>query len=711
MAIKRTFNGATLRKPGVYTQIKVENLTGFPLQPTGVVGIIGEAAGGEPAVLDILQGSQIQAAKARYKSGPIADALSLLVEPSNDPRIANGASTVIVYKVNPSTQSTLALDDNAGADLIDVTSKNYGVDENQISIAVAQGNTVDATAKIEGSVSGPFESVDAKTLILNVNGTDYTYTCGITGTQEATDIVDDLNTPANWSPSKPIIASLNAQKVNLTLDVATLTTAKLDLGYIKVDAASTLDTVAGLIGSNRGVKGSRYLTTTKGSQLEDAEEEIGAESQISILYTGSAVTCLLEIKDVSTERKLLTTCAATAADDLDIVIGREDEDGIMSPVLTIQEVVNLINATGKYTVSVTGANASLNAIELDYTTAYIENVAFQIKRDCQHLVDFLNVQSELVSAERKSNVYGSLAILATTFMSGAIAGVSTNTLYANGFEALETIRCNTVVPLISKDIGSVSIATINALAKSHVIKMWSTTGKSERNAYVSLLGSKAQFKAASKALASAYVSICGQDPLVFSYSQGRLAYLDPWGQACIKAGLQAGAPVGEPTTHKLENVNAYRVRDGSWDPKLDYEEMIEANCMISEPLDGGGWRDVVGNTTYGKDGSFVWNRVSVIAAAGFVAYDLRLNLESELTGTKAKTGTANSIANSVVARMEIYLKDELIVGDDTNGQLGFKNLRVEVSGNTAALDISITPVQGIDFVLPTIYLSDIRQTA
>jgi hypothetical protein len=153
------------------------------------------------------------------------------------------------------------------------------------------------------------------------------------------------------------------------------------------------------------------------------------------------------------------------------------------------------------------------------------------------------------------------------------------------------------------------------------------------------------------------------------------------------------------------------VRDNSWDPKLDYEEMIEANCMISEPLDGGGWRDVVCNTTYGKDGSFVWNRVSVVEAAGFDSYDLRLNLEAEFTGTKSKTGTANSIANFVIARMGIYLKDDLIVGDDTNDQLGFKNLRVEVAGNTATLDISITPVQGIDFVLPTIYLSDIRQTA
>jgi hypothetical protein len=175
--------------------------------------------------------------------------------------------------------------------------------------------------------------------------------------------------------------------------------------------------------------------------------------------------------------------------------------------------------------------------------------------------------------------------------------------------------------------------------------------------------------------------------------------------------MRAGAEVGEPLTFKILNVNDVRVQDGSWNPRKDYAEMLEAGCTIVEPIDGGGFRFVLGNTTYGVDDSFVWNRESVVQASGFVAYDLRTNLEAAFTGTKAKTGTAEAMANFIKARMSSYLDAEIIVGDDLNGNNGYKNLRVKIEGSTAVINVSITPVQGIDFILPTIYLSDIRQSA
>ena len=207
MAIKRVFNGATIRKPGAYSSVKVENLSGFPLQATGTVGIIGEAVGGEADVLDILERSQIQSAKARYKSGPIADALSLLSAPSSDPRVANGASTIIVYKTNVGTMSSLALDDNTGADMIDLISKNYGADENQVNIVVSEGSVADADAAIAGTIDGPF--VLGGTLAVVVNGTEYTYTCVMTGatgaTGSAAEYLANMNLTGTWSPSKPVV--------------------------------------------------------------------------------------------------------------------------------------------------------------------------------------------------------------------------------------------------------------------------------------------------------------------------------------------------------------------------------------------------------------------------------------------------------------------------------------------------------------------------
>ena len=51
--------------------------------------------------------------------------------------------------------------------------------------------------------------------------------------------------------------------------------------------------------------------------------------------------------------------------------------------------------------------------------------------------------------------------------------------------------------------------------------------------------------------------------------------------------------------------------------------MIDAGILFLQPLDTGGFRWAVGNTTYGRDASFVFNRISVVEAAGFIAFDLR----------------------------------------------------------------------------------------
>lgn len=709
MAIKRTFNGRTIIKPGAYTKIVVENLSGFPLQPTGVVGIIGEAKGGEPHVLDVLSTSGIQEAKARYKSGPIADALELLVNPSKDSRIVNGASKIVVYKVNSSTQATLNLKNFSNVNQLALESKNYGADENQINVLVSSGAVLDENAKITGSISGPFTLAGGETLILNINGQNYTFTGTLVGSQTASALVGDLNTAGNWAPSKPIIASVSSNKVMIEIDVAVLTSAKLDYGFIKVDTASTIDTIIGMSGSKRGVKGSRFITVVKGV-IEEVSQELGGEVMLSVLYQGSGTSCLMDLKEISGELRLKTTCAGASSDNLDILlVGSAGENQH-----TVKSLVELINTNPAYVAVVVSKNPFVNGSELDfYDQVEIKSVAMTINKDIKAMEDHFNIISQFVGATKLDNVYGSVAtMLIPAFMTGASDGSALNSDFANGFEAFKEERINCVVPLISKDIGPLTVDSINALAVSHCLWGWSTDGKSERHAFVSKLGSKEQFKTAARTAQSGYVSMFGQQVRVLD-KNSNLVWLDPWAQACIAAGMRAGTEVGEPLTFKIMNVNDVRVFDGTWNPKKDYAEMIEAGCTISEGLDSGGFRFVVGNTTYGVDASFVWNRESVVQAAGYVAYDLRYNLELVFTGNKAKTGTAEAIANFIRARMSQYLQADIIVGDDLNEGLGFydKSLRVNVEGNTALINISITPVQGIDFILPTIYLADIRQSA
>lgn len=710
MAIKRTFNGATLIKPGAYSKTVVENLTGFPLLPAGTVGIIGEAAGGEPGVLDILSGIGVQQAKERYKSGPIADALELLVNPSKDPRIPNGASTICVWKTNSSTASSLALANDAAAPatLLTLTSKNYGADENLVNVTVDEGETVDSDASLTGTLDGPFTVANGNTLILNVNGTAYTFTNTLVGSQTATAVMGELNTGARWAPSKPIVASLDGQKIKITIDTATLTFAFNEYGFIDVDATSTIDTILGITGEIRGHKGSRIFTIKNSTGKEEVSSELGGLDQLQIQYTGAGTAATLTLNVQSSQLKLTTAITGASGDNLDIVL--EDAEGKNKH--TLQTLVDTLNSTGKYAASVLGLNPQRNANELDqYLSLKILQVPAKLRADNAEIANDLTLFSSYVDAAVTDNAYYAVAPVASpTFLTGAADGSSANSDYAAGFEAFKGERINKVVPLISKDTGAVSIDSVNALAQAHAAWGWSTAGKNEREAFCSYSGTKAEIKQGARDLNSAFASLVGQEVQVLNrYSD--LEWKDPWALACVLAGLRSGAEVGEPLTFKILNVNDIRSPSNDFDPKADFAELIEAGVTIVEPLDSGGFRCVLGNTTYSSDQNFVWNRESVVQVAGYVAYDLRYNLELQFTGTKAKTGTAASIANFCKARMTTYLNGDLIVGDDLNEGLGYKNLRIFVEGNTAVINVSITPVQGLDFLLPTIYLADIRQTA
>lgn len=712
MSIKRTFNGRLIIHPGAFSKIVVENLTGFPLQDTSTVAIIGEAAGGEPRVLDILTREGIQDAKVRYKSGPIADALELISNPSLDPRLPNGASKIVVYKVNSSTQSELNLENSQAApvDQVLMKSKNYGSDENLLNMLVSQGAVLDFNARIDASLAGPFNLAGGETLIVNANNVVHTFTNTLVGAAiTAAALMAELNTAARWSGSiKPVIASLPSN-LRITLDPAVITGGEKDYGYLKIDATSTLDTIVGMSGEARGQKGGRIVSLNKSLQNE-VTLELGGVAMMSLKYVGAGTAAKMDLKMIANELRLQTVCTGAAGDNLDILL--MDVDGKNKH--TIKSLVDLISANAAYLAVVLAPNPAQNANELDYYDQLdIRNVAAKLHRDVEDFVDYINTFSGLAVAEKLENVYRDIAVMsAAEFFTGAVDGSMANSDWADGFEALKEERINVVVPLISKDIGAVSIASVNQLALDHTLWAWATDGKSERSAMVSFLGSKTQYKDQCKALNSGYVSCFGEDIKVLDRNSD-LVWLDPWAAACIAAGMRAGAEVGEPLTYKLINVNDVRVRDGSWNPKKDYAEMIEAGCTFSESLDSGGHRWVVGNTTYSVDGSFVWNRESVVQAAGYIAYDLRMNLELVFTGTKARTGTAEAIANFIKARMSVYLENEIITGDDLNKGLGYRadTLRVSVQGNAAIINVCVTPVQGIDFILPTIYLADIRQSA
>ena len=142
MALNVNFNGTTIFKPGAFSKTNV-NLSGvFQLAPTGIVAIVGESEGGEPSsssgILSFTS-EDIAALVSIYKSGPIVDAARLLVAPARDPRVANGAGLIRVYKTNASARSSAVFKNVNSDDLFTISSANFGVDENLIKVKIEAG--------------------------------------------------------------------------------------------------------------------------------------------------------------------------------------------------------------------------------------------------------------------------------------------------------------------------------------------------------------------------------------------------------------------------------------------------------------------------------------------------------------------------------------------------------------------------------------------
>lgn len=462
-----------------------------------------------------------------------------------------------------------------------------------------------------------------------------------------------------------------------------------------------------------GTSANNKVLTVKKSGLTENLSENAYAAVLSIQYTGASASCDLEIKTVSGQKRLVTTTAtpSTPAEDLNIVLSGK----------TVSSLVDIINNNAAYSCSTTLASAAgIAADSLDWVITPLDiTSAVTLRRAQQELLDIINTESQLITATMLADTEG-LPANTSAFLAGGSRGASTNTNFQSGFDTLLALRSNTIVPLVSRDSADLiplgetdptstfTVGAVNSQAVQHCIIASNTKNRSERNCYVSIKDDFDTSMQAARDTAHERASMLFQDVEVLN-AQGEQLFLDPWAASCIVAGIQSGTDVGTPATFK--GINASGIRHEDYNSKTQVDLAIDAGLLPLEQRDTGGFRVVVHNTTYGLDPNFVFNRVSVLEAADYVAYNMRQQLEAIFVGDKVRTGSAVAIKNTIISIMSTFLREEIIVGDDTNEGLGWKDLLVNINGNTAFVDITITPVQGIDFILNRITLDNIRASA
>lgn len=124
MGRTQVFNGLELVIPDAYSALDVSRLLTPTSGGVGIVALVGEADGGKPGLHIFPGGASPQVVKDELKSGPLADMVRLALRSGSDNLVQGGASTVVAYKTNNSTQSTLNV--GSPAKLV-LTTKQYGL--------------------------------------------------------------------------------------------------------------------------------------------------------------------------------------------------------------------------------------------------------------------------------------------------------------------------------------------------------------------------------------------------------------------------------------------------------------------------------------------------------------------------------------------------------------------------------------------------------
>lgn len=144
MAIRKSFGGQSLARPGAYSVTRVDLSGGRDLGDNGTLFLLGESDLGAPGDAEGIQSfssAQLPSLVDKYGSGPIVDAAKAAIQgPSNNAGVA-GPDKVLVWKTNSSLQASLNLANGLPATVLVAKDRKWGAPGNLNTIAFAAGSS------------------------------------------------------------------------------------------------------------------------------------------------------------------------------------------------------------------------------------------------------------------------------------------------------------------------------------------------------------------------------------------------------------------------------------------------------------------------------------------------------------------------------------------------------------------------------------------
>lgn len=732
MAINVSFNGATIFKPGSYSKENIDLGGGFPLGPAGLIAVIGEADAGAPGAseVDVAQNhfgaDQISVIRSKYRSGAIPDASAMLFSPAADAAIPSGAQTVWFYKTNASVRALLALAASYGT----VRAREWGIGGNRLSLT----ETLVAETPATAASSAPFVETTIASgdkFSVHVNGgVIHTFTASGAPADNAA-LAAQLALSGNWSGGLPTGVTVavggtdGASTVTFTMAAAPTQYQmgwgrSFQLSVGSPDMLVKMNHVAAL--KLPAVEPSATLKLDQKRDNIQEESAVGGHIALTLGHDGSGGV----------------TSATVTIDGDNIILNQNASPTFTLPkssYVTLADLANELNLPSYGGWSAAVGNAAYNQLSLDVLDqvtavgALATGAAMpaRIKKDASEVADFydLSTLAELVGGA----MVGLPAALAETLLAGGARGATSSADIVAALAKFEKFHVNSVLPLFSRDAtadvsdsltdsgSTYTIAGIHQAVKTHLSLMKTTKRRSERQGYLSMKASYAACVAQAGILSDARIQLAIQDTRNTD-TLGSIKWFQPWSLAAMMAGARGGAPIGEPLTFKFLNcagirqtAQAMSTPDANividFDPDLQADDAIQAGITFMESPQTGGFRVVVDNTTYGRDGNFVFNRGNVLYAADIVAYNFRNALENVFVGRK-NTVTPADVAGVAASTLATFLAQGITVATADAPQ-GYKSLVVRIVGNTIYVEVTIKLVEGIDFVLSEITIQRASQ--
>ena len=695
--------------PDAYVETTVKS-TPSGISSTGGIVIIGEAAGGADYTTETLEDNvftadQLDRVKAKYLSGPIVDAMSALVSPSNDSEISGSASKVYIVKTNGGTKASSVVTGDAGA-YGTFSAKNYGIDGNkyfyQITESEAEvGPSSEGTAITTGALNGIVFHFRPSGGVITI------VTLAAEHANAAAVIADiDSQLPAGYS----CVAGTISESIKFESD--TDAGAKEDgfgksFELIDVDALTKLGHSVGLYVSSQEpeIEISIKRQDTNTNELFTVDAEVA----LTIGYTGTSGTLSVS------SGVLTTTVVGGSGANLSITL---------SEYSTLQDLAGYISAQTGYTATAIAASNNSAPTSLDEVTAMGIAVsgaveAGRIKKSANKLATTLADSAVLDFAFTLSEGLP-LATTGAVYLAGGLKGATTSADIVSAIPSLEGIKVNFVLPLFSQDAtvdisegttdsaSTYTIDAINFAIKTHVLAMSTVKVKRNRIAMLSKWDTYANIKTHAQTLSSYRAVLCFQKTSQVDSAGNVQTYL-PWHTAAIAAGMQS-AGFYKSLTNKAANIISL-IDPTGFDSgnQGDVSDAIIAGTMFLQNATAGA-RWVVDQTSYGFDTNFVYNSLQASYMADVLSISLGDALKTFIVGKSSADIDAAGIKAFVAKKMAEYKKLK-IIGASSDAPLGYKNLTVNVNAPIAEINVEAKLASAILFVPVQLELSSIQSSA